>query len=105
MYYTKQDISTIEEAVNFNELPQSIRKNEVLESLDNQDIPEHHKDFVGLDDLKHRDFVSNRFWDKIPAFKGVSEEAFLDMKFQNKHTVRKMSKLEELTKGLVDTKF
>ncbi|MCG8387228.1 MAG: hypothetical protein MJA30_16900, partial [Cytophagales bacterium] len=105
MYYSEQDISIIEEAENFNDLPKSISGNEVLESLENQSIPNHIKDFVGTEELKHREFLQGAFWKRIPAFHDVSVEEFLDIKFQNKHTVRKVSKLEELTKGLVDTKF
>jgi lysine 2,3-aminomutase len=105
MHYTEEDISIIEEAENFNDLPKSISENELLESLGNQDIPKHIKDFVGVNELKHREFLEGSFWEKIPAFLGVSREEFLDVKFQNKHTVRKVSKLEELTKGLVESKF
>lgn len=105
MNYTEQDISTIEEAEKFNDLPKSISANEMLESLDNQVIPEHIKDFVGIDELEHRNFLKGAFWQKIPAFSEVTEEEFLDTKFQNKHTVRKVAKLEELVKGLVNDKF
>ena len=105
MHYTEQDISIIEEAENFNDLPKSISENELLESLGNQDIPIHIKDFVNVEELKHRQFLKGAFWEIIPAFRGVSFEEFLDVKFQNKHTVRNVLKLEELTKGLVDTKF
>jgi len=105
MNYSNQDISLIEEAENFDSLPKSIRDNDLLESLENQDIPTHIKDFVGKEDLKHRKFIRGTFWEKIPAFKGVSTEEFLDIKFQNKHTVRKVEKLEELINGLVDKKF
>ncbi len=105
MNYTEQDISTIEEAEKFNDLPESISGNETLESLEDQDIPEHIKDFVGIDELEHRNFTGGAFWQKIPAFSEITEEEFLDTKFQNKHTVRKVKKLEELVKGLVNDKF
>ncbi len=77
----------------------------MLKSLENQSIPRHIKDFVGPEELKHRDFLQGAVWERIPAFHGVSSEEFQDIKFQNKHTVRKVEKLEELTKGLVETKF
>ncbi len=105
MYYTERDISDIAEAENFDDLPKSISENELLESLENQHIPNHIKDFVGAEELKHREFLQGSFWEKIPVFRGVSPEEFMDIKFQNKNTVRKVSKLEELTKGLVDPKF
>ena len=105
MHYTEQDILIIEEADNFNDLPKSMSENSLLETLENQDIPSHIKDFVGADELKHREFIKGSFWKKIPAFSDVSVEEFLDVKFQNKHTVRKVAKLEKLTQGLVDVKF
>ncbi|MDH5382600.1 MAG: KamA family radical SAM protein [Cyclobacteriaceae bacterium] len=105
MLYSKEDITSIEEAENFNELPTSITGIDSLESLINQDIPNHLKDFVDPDSLNHRKFVKTLFWQKIPAFKNVSEEEFLDIKFQNKQTVRKLEKLEELTKGIVQPEF
>ena len=61
MHYTREDIFLIEEAENFNDLPKSISDNELLESLDNQDIPNHIKDFVGVDKLKHRAFLKGAF--------------------------------------------
>lgn len=105
MIYSKEDIASIEEAENFSDLPKSIRTLDSLESLENQDIPIHLKNFVKLDTLRHRNFVKNMFWHRIPAFQHISEEEFMDIKFQNKHTVRRVEKLEELTKGLVDPKF
>ena len=105
MHYSEQDFSTIEEAEKFSDLPKAIRSNEQLESLDNQLIPDHIKDFVALEELKHRDFIEGKFWNRIPAFQDVSAEEFLNVKFQNKHTVRRIGQLEELLKGLVEEKF
>ncbi|NJN26959.1 MAG: KamA family radical SAM protein [Cyclobacteriaceae bacterium] len=80
----------------FGELPVSITKNENLENLLKLDLPEAIKDPVSNDDLYHRYFVKNAFWHKIPAFASITEEEFLDVKFQNKNTVRKVEKLIEL---------
>ena len=105
MYYSEKDITTIDDAEFFNDLPNAISETKVLETLDNQLIPEHLKDSVSIEELHHRKFLNGSFWTKIPAFQGVSEDEFLDIKFQNKNTVRHISKLEELIKDLVDTEF
>ncbi|BDD12997.1 hypothetical protein FUAX_54290 (plasmid) [Fulvitalea axinellae] len=105
MRYTEQDISTIQKAETFNDLPNGISDIEGLEILDKQPIPDHLKDSVSSGDLTHRLFESESFWEKIPAFKGVSEEEFLSIKFQNKNTVRKLEKLEQFIKDLVDDNF
>ena len=105
MYYSKEDISEIEDAKSFNELPDLITDNEALKVLENESIPSHLKDFVDSASLNHRNFKSGEFWQKIPAFSEVTYEEFIDIKFQNKNTVRKVSKLKDLIKGLVDNKF
>ncbi|NJN27450.1 MAG: KamA family radical SAM protein [Cyclobacteriaceae bacterium] len=53
----------------------------------------------------HRIFRKDAFWQKIPAFAKVTEAEFLDVKFQNKFTVRKLDRLEELIHGLVEPAF
>jgi len=105
MIYTKKEITRIEDAENFNELPISISENSNLESLDNQSIPNHLKDFVPTEELLHRNFLEDGFWKRIPAFREVSIDEFLDVRFQNKHTVRKLDTLEELIGELVDPEF
>ncbi len=105
MYYTEEEITRIEEADNFSELPRAITKSENLEELKELKIPNPIKEPVQREVLQHRHFVKGTFWQTIPAFKDVSEEEFLDTKFQNKHTVRKVAKLKELTEGLVDPEF
>lgn len=105
MNYTEKEISTIKEAEIFDDFPDSIKRKKHLEVLDNQAIPSHTKEFIGNDRLQHRDFLDGSFWKKIPAFSEVEADEFLNIKFQNKHTVRKVAKLKELTKGLVDEKF
>jgi lysine 2,3-aminomutase len=62
-------------------------------------------DVLSESEFIHRDFIKHAFWQKIPAFAHVKEEEFLDVKFQNKFTVRKLEKLEELIHGLVDPQF
>jgi len=105
MLYTEDDISTIEKADNFNDLPEAIKEQKQLENLENQDIPVHLKDFVDSDELVHREFIKNKFWQKIPVFKDISEEEFLDVKFQNKNTIRSIDKLISAVKGIAKEEF
>lgn len=105
MKYTEEEITLIEEAHKFSDLPESITENENLDGLKELEIPEAIKDPVAQVELKHRDFRNDMFWHKIPAFKNVSHEEFLDVKFQNRNTVRKVDKLKELVGELVDPEF
>src|ERR1700677_4650106 len=43
--------------------------------------------------LKHRDLVRGPFWQKIPAYKDVSEAQFLDHNWQAKNSITKIDKL------------
>ncbi len=105
MYYTEEEITLIEGAENFSELPNSITDGGNLEGLQELKIPEPIKEPVSQDLLEHRYFIKSEFWKKMPAFKDITEEEFLQSKFQNRNTVRKVKKLKELTEGLVDPKF
>lgn len=105
MKYSKEEISEMREAENFNDLPDKITEMDFLESLENHHIPTHIKDFVNSEELKHRNFIQGEFWQKIPAFKDVSSKEFNTVKFQNRNTVRGVEKLEKLIKGLVNTSF
>ena len=105
MHYSKKEISVIEEAKTFGDLPDKISEKGNLEELSDVEIPEPIKDYVKHDELGHRKFISTDFWKKIPAFKEVSEEEFSQFKFQNRFTVRSVSDLEKYTKGLVEPDF
>lgn len=60
---------------------------------------------VNPDSLRHRDLLGGDFWRRIPAFKDVTEEEFLDYRWQMKHTITKVPKLLEALKGLVSDGF
>lgn len=105
MHYSKKEISLIEGAEKFGELPDSITRQENLEELEDLRIPNHLKEAVDQNDLYHRHFVESDFWNQIPAFSGVSRKEFYQVKFQNRNTVRKVDQLEEYTKDLVDPAF
>src|ERR1700722_1416154 len=55
--------------------------------------------------LAHRDLLSGPFWQKIPAYAGVSEALFLDHNWQAKHSITKVSKLLEALQDLVPPAF
>jgi lysine 2,3-aminomutase len=105
MYYSKREISVIEDAKKFGDLPDAISEKNHLGSLVDIDIPDPIKDAINYDDLEHRNFKDTEFWRKLPAFKDISREEFRQFKFQNRFTVRSVQKLEEYTNGLVDPKF
>ncbi|MGE0589651.1 MAG: KamA family radical SAM protein, partial [Cyclobacteriaceae bacterium] len=69
------------------------------------DIPDPNKDVVSADALQHRHFIKDEFWKKIPAFKDISKEDFLDTRWQNKNTIHKIAKLEEFLKDLTSAEF
>ncbi|MCB0729710.1 MAG: KamA family radical SAM protein [Ignavibacteriae bacterium] len=57
------------------------------------------------DDLVHRKFLDYGFWEKIPYFKNVSKEEFMDTKYQNQNSATKVDHLDELLEDLVSQEF
>lgn len=55
--------------------------------------------------LEHRNLKDGEFWRAIPAFAEVSEEEFLDYKWQMKHSLYGQDKLMELMDGLAPKEF
>jgi len=55
--------------------------------------------------LVHRQLLRGPFWQKIPAYKEVTEAQFLDHAWQSKNSITKPDKLLEAVQGLVDEKF
>jgi lysine 2,3-aminomutase len=105
MHYSKKEISVIEDAKKFSDLPNAISEKNHLEELTDIEIPDSIKGIVEHEELQHRIFNKTEFWRKIPAFKDVPREEFIEFKFQNKYTVRTVDRLEEYIKGLVDPAF
>lgn len=105
MHYSKKEISVIEEAKKFSDLPNAISDKNSLEGLVDLDIPDPIKENVEHEEMQHRIFNSTEFWKKIPVFKDITREEFSQFKFQNRFTVRTVARLEEYTKGLVDPGF
>jgi len=55
--------------------------------------------------LVHRSFLSGPFWQKIPAYASVSEEQFLDHKWQAKSSITNVAKLLQAVQDLVSPDF
>ena len=55
--------------------------------------------------LTHKQLLRGPFWQKIPAYREVSEAQFLDHNWQSKHSITKPEKLLEAVQGLVDDAF
>lgn len=55
--------------------------------------------------LTHKQLLGGDFWRRIPSYKDVTEEQFLDHNWQSKHTIIKPDKLLEALQGLVSAAF
>ncbi|MGO8999094.1 MAG: KamA family radical SAM protein [Polyangiaceae bacterium] len=55
--------------------------------------------------LKHRDLVRGPFWQKIPAYREVTEAQFLDHNWQAKNSITKIDKLIATVQGLSSPEF
>ncbi len=58
-----------------------------------------------MPDTRHRDLLGGDFWRRIPAYRDVTEEQFLDPRWQMKETVTKVSKLLQTLHGMVSETF
>lgn len=105
MNYSTDEITLIKDASKVSDLPSKITGAEHMEALAELDIPNPNKEMVSAEDLIHRQFNEDEFWKKIPAFKDVSREEFLDTKWQNKNTVNKISKLCAIIEELTSKEF
>lgn len=55
--------------------------------------------------LRHRELLTGDFWRRVPAFRGVSQDEFLDHNFQARHSITKPRALFDALKGLVSEAF
>jgi lysine 2,3-aminomutase len=63
------------------------------------------KPAVDAGSLVHKDLRSGPWWQKIPAYKDVTEAQFLDHAWQAKSSITKISKLLETVQALVSPAF
>ena len=55
--------------------------------------------------LDHLSFENSLFWHKIPAYRNITKNEFLTSKFQNKHAVTSIKKLQNVLTGVVEANF
>lgn len=60
---------------------------------------------VDPDSLEHRQLLDGPFWQRIPEFAEVSEEDFLDYRWQQKHSITRADKLLSTLRDLVPAGF
>lgn len=105
MYYSKDEITSIEEADKVGDLLSNFPDNHIWKELKDVEIPNHLKSTITTNEIQHRKFIDSAFWKRIPAFNNVSHEKFLEVKFQNKHTVRNVGELKQALDNVVDRDF
>jgi lysine 2,3-aminomutase len=76
-----------------------------LSDIAEHEVPEPIKKPVTQEELAHTDFKTSAFWQSIPAFRDVSEDEFLDYRFQNKQSITNKKGLEDFLTGVVDAAF
>jgi lysine 2,3-aminomutase len=64
-----------------------------------------HRTAVDPAGLSHRQLLGGPFWQKIPAYRSVSEAEFLDHRFQMKNTITRPDKLLAAVQDLVSREF
>jgi lysine 2,3-aminomutase len=55
--------------------------------------------------LVHKHLLDGAFWQRIPAYRDVSEEQFLDHNWQSKNSITNVAKLLKALEGLVSGEF
>jgi lysine 2,3-aminomutase len=76
-----------------------------LQHLAEVEVPQPLKQEVPADELAHRDFEDSDFWRRLPAFKDVAYEEFMQHRFQLIHSVISVDKLREVLGDAVDEAF
>ena len=65
----------------------------------------HLKPPVDPDSLTHKQLLDGRFWQRIPAYRDVTEEQFLDHKWQARNSITKPAKLLAALQAMVPQSF
>ncbi len=55
--------------------------------------------------LRYRDMDEGEFWRKIPSYKDIDKETFLDYRWQGKHSITRIDKLLEAIAGVAPPEF
>jgi len=88
-----------------SDLPSSISEIDEIQEIADVAIPEALRDPVERSDLEHRVLDDSDFWKKIPAFRHVSREEFLDYRFQNRNSAKSTRDLKDLLRDLTPDSF
>lgn len=79
----------------FGDLPDEVSAHPKLEHLQDVRIPRALREPTDEGALDHREFDDSDFWRRIPAFRDVTEEEFLDWRFQSSNSVTSVEQLAE----------
>ena len=60
---------------------------------------------VDPETLKYKDLLDGEFWQRIPAYRDVDTNLFLDHRWQSKKTINRVDKLLDAIKGLAPDGF
>jgi len=63
------------------------------------------KKVISLSSCEHRNLLDGEFWKKIPAYKDVTPEEFMDHMWQFKHSVKSVEEMLSTLKDLVNSDF
>lgn len=99
------DIPKQNPPIKISDLPKTIATRPQLQSLAQVPIPVALKQPAGQRDMTHRDFNSEDFWRRIPAWRNLSRAQFLDWKFQATAAVTNFKDLQTLIGDVADPKF
>ncbi len=76
-----------------------------LSDIADVEVPDPIREPVEEDELTHTEFRTGAFWQAIPAYESISEEEFLDYRFQNKNSITNKKGLERFLEEVADQDF
>jgi lysine 2,3-aminomutase len=103
--YDETTRTRFEEARIVGDLPEEVSEAPEIRRLAEVEVPDPLKDPVHESDLEHREFEEEDFWRRIPAFRDVSREEFLDYGWQTRNSIRKVEGLTRLLGDRVSPDF
>ena len=91
--------------VTVSDLPDAISDVDEIQEISDVAIPRPLKDPVESSELDHRRLDDSEFWKKIPAFRHVTRDEFLDHRFQNRNSATSTRDLKDLLRTLTPDSF
>ncbi len=105
VYNQTIDIPKMKPTVRIADLPRSIAARPRLRPLAEVRIPTPIKKPAPKKDMVHRDFNRDDFWRRIPAYRNLDYEQFIDWTFQTKQSVTSFEDLQNVIGDIVDPDF